>query len=276
MNTIRLVVLLLVLVASRLVAGAAGSAEAADSLDSPDAEPPAAPRTTEPAAAPAPAPALALAPEGPRDFGRLMPRRLQAGVQIGLLGSRLQATPEYRALLAPAEARVEAWKSMSWGAVLTARWNHGFSLTVSPRRETYGIETREQTVAFPDNPFPHTLKSSTRLAYMVLPMQLGMGWQGPRQRFEVGLGIYGAWLLHSDIRWIVDGEEYANRPAASAVDHNGWLVSTGYGFQLGSGEILVGLEAQQGLESLLGGMAGSVRSRSLRAQAAYLWTLSRR
>lgn len=255
MSIIRLAFLFILLVAGRIAAGGA------DSLEDGDAEPPAA--------------ATAAAEPGPKPgLRRLLPLRLQIGPQIGMLGARLQSSREYRALLEPTEAREGAWKSLSWGAVLTARWNHGFSLTLAPRREAYGVETREQTVAFPDNPFPHTLAAKTRLDYMVWPVQAGMGWQGARQRFEVALGVYKASLVSADIRWIVDGEEYPNRPAVGAVgNHYGWLVSTGYGFRLGGGELLAGVEAQQGFESVLRGLEGEVRPRSWRALAAYLWTL---
>lgn len=267
MNPLRLAFLLLLFLTGGLMAGAADAA--VDSPGSADTEPPAASQAAGPSAAPGAGPGGGLR--------RWIPDRFHIGPQIGLLGSRLRSSREYRALLEPTEVRDGAWKSISWGAVLAAHWHPGFSLALAPRREAYGVETRERTVAFPDNPFPHTLKADTRLEYMVWPLLAGMGWRGTRQRFEVAIGGYAASLIDSGIRWIVDGEEYPNRPAVEVVgDHSGWLVSTGYGFRLGQGEFVAALEAQQGFGSLLRGLEGEVRPRAVRAQVAYLWIISPR
>lgn len=207
----------------------------------------------------------------------LLPRQILAGPQIGVTGSRFTASPEYRALVMPTAAPEESQLAPSWGGVVSARWSHWFSLTLAPHRETYKLATREETVSFPDNPFPHTLKSSTELEYNVWPISLGMGLFGRRQHFQVQLGVYGAILNHGEINWTVDGEPYSKVPSVLYREsQSGWFVGTEYGFRMGSGELLIGLETQRGRHSLLGGMDGALKARSSRAHMAYAWTVMRR
>lgn len=208
---------------------------------------------------------------------RLAPREVEAGPLLGMAASRLTASSDYRALVRPTAAESEGHAAPSWGAILTARWSYGLSLTLAPRRETYGLKTREETVSFPDNPFPHTLKADTRLSYNVYPLLVGWGWQGARHGFRVQAGGYYAFREGESIRWIVDGEPYPNLPGhqvASTV--SGWMVATEYGIRLGPGTLLAGLEAQRGAESLIKGLRGTLRSEAAQARLAYAWTLYRR
>lgn len=207
----------------------------------------------------------------------LLPRQILVGPQIGVTGSRFTASPEYRALVMPTSAPDESQLAPGWGAVASARWSHWFSLTLAPHREIYRLATREETVSFPDNPFPHTLKASTELEYNVWPISLGMGLFGSRQHFQVRLGVYGAYLNHGQINWMVDGEPYANVPPVHYREsQSGWFVGTEYGFRLGAGELLVGVETQRGRHSLLGGMDGALKARSSRAHMAFIWTVMQR
>lgn len=207
----------------------------------------------------------------------LLPRQILAGPQIGVTGSRFTASPEYRALIMPTPASDGSGLAPSWGAVLSARWSHWFSLTVAPRRETYRLATREETVSFPDNPFPHTLEASTDLEYNVWPISLGMGLFGRRQHLQVRLGVYGAYLNRGEIKWTVDGEPYSKVPPVQyRQSQSGWFVGTEYGFRMGAGELLVGVDTQRGRHSLLGGMDGSLKARSTRVHMAYTWTVMRR
>jgi len=217
----------------------------------------------------------------PSDFAvfcaRLAPREILAGPQAGVSASKFRTSTEYAALIRPTEADRGTWVAPSFGAVLTARWATGISLTLAPRRETYGVRTREQTVSFPDNPFPHTLKSNLEMGYNVWPVLLGMGWFTGRQHLQMQVGAYKAYLDHADLEWTVDGEAYANRPAVSIRDsYTGWMLGTEYGFRLGSGELTLGVETQRVSDSMMEGLKGSIRAESAQVRLAYLWTLMRK
>lgn len=219
-------------------------------------------------------PAVTMAWSG---LQKLAPREVEAGPLLGMAASRLMASSDYRALVRPTEAESEGHAAPSWGAILTARWSYGLTLTLAPRRETYGIKTREETVSFPDNPFPHTLRADTRLSYNVYPLLAGWEWQRARHGFRAQAGGYYAFREGESIRWIVDGETYPNLPGhrvASTV--TGWMVATEYAIRLGPGTLLAGLEAQRGAESLIKGLRGTLRSEAAQARLAYVWTLYRR
>lgn len=212
-----------------------------------------------------------LSPAG-RFLLKIMPTRIHLGPEAGILASRLTASPEYRALLTPVEARREFQAAPSFGVSAVFRWSHGFSLALAPRWESYGVETREGTVSFPDNPFPHTLQARTELSYLVLPVLAGMGWEGRRQHFRVQLGVYRASLDEGSVTWTVDGEEYGGRPPVDFEGgHTGWLVATQYGFRMGPGEVVLGVEAQRAFRTLLSGLEGEVRSQGGRVKLGYLW-----
>jgi hypothetical protein len=57
-------------------------------------------------------------------------------------------------------------------------------------------------VFFPDNPFPHTLESSTELGYNVWPVLLGFGWFNAKQHFQIQLGTYAAFVECRSVRKI--------------------------------------------------------------------------
>ena len=96
-------------------------------------------------------------PERPSWFARFLPEQIHLGPQMGMTASRFQATSQYRAMVMPTAANRDAWMSPSYGALITGRWRKAFTLTLAPRMESYGMDTREETVYFPENPFPHTL-----------------------------------------------------------------------------------------------------------------------
>lgn len=238
--------------------------------------PAAATDTTEPAVAKA---APDTVPEATDHFNfpkRLLPSAILAGPQAGVQASRLRATSEYGQLIEPTPGR-GAWTSPSWGAVLALRWRSGFSLTASPRRETYGLATREETVSFSGNPFPHTLSSRTELSYNLWPLLAGIAWSTPRQRLQAQAGAYIAYLVDAKVEWTVDGDPYANHPYARFTeDFSGWMVSIDYGYRVGKGELIFGLETHRASKSVATGLEGSLRPETAQARVAYLWTLMER
>lgn len=211
------------------------------------------------------------------DLRRLLPRDILVGPEVGMLESRFSASPEYRSLIQPTAAGREFWTFPTWGLSATARWSHWFSLTVSPRRETYGMETREETVAFPGNPFPHELRARTEIAYNVWPIVAGMGLEGRRQHLRVQLGFYRAFYHEGDVQWIVDGEESGREPSVQfQEDFTGWSVGVDYGFRMGPGEWILGAEMQRGLETMMSGLEGSIKAQSSRIRMGYQWTVFRK
>ena len=244
--------------------------EASDSARTPAAAVPVVPAAAQAADQPMPNPLGAL-------WARFAPRQILAGPQAGVSTTRFRTSPEYGALLKPTPVERKAGMSPSFGAVITARWASGISLTVAPRREIHGLATQERDVSFPDNPFPHTLESRTELEYNVWPVLLGMGWTNGRHRAQAQAGAYTAFLDHADMEWRVDGEAYPNRPQVEILqEYNGWMLGIEYGVRLGPGELVLGLESQRASRSIMEGLKGSVRTESAQMRAAYLWTLMRR
>jgi hypothetical protein len=204
----------------------------------------------------------------------LLPRQIQVGPQLGGMVSRLSMSGDYRALIRPAEAEEGNRLEPSWGGVLTARWGRWFTLTLAPRRESYRLATHEETVSFPDNPYPHTLQAATELDYNVWPLILGMGWFGMRQHVQMQIGVYRAYLDRGQVRWIVDGEHYGRLPGHSyRKSHDGLTMGAEYGFGMGPGKVVLGVEAQRGMGSLMDGLRGRVRTEASRIRLAYGWTL---
>ncbi|MEO7777427.1 MAG: hypothetical protein ABIY63_07845 [Fibrobacteria bacterium] len=213
----------------------------------------------------------------PFRWSRLLPRQILAGPQVGVMGSRFIASADYRSLVEPTPAKRDGGAALSMGVVATARWSHWFSLSVAPHRETYAMETRERTVAFPDNPFPHTLRASTNLTYNVWPILFGIGWFTPRQHFQFQLGTYKALLDEAHIRWTVDGSDYPNMPPLSFAESiSGMSFGSEYGFRLGSGNLVIGAETQREFQSMMEGMEGSIKARSIRLHLDYVWNVWRR
>ena len=215
--------------------------------------------------------------EAPWNFPKhVLPSAILAGPQAGVQASRLRATTEYRDFIEPTPGR-GAWTSPSWGAVVTVRWRNGFSLTASPCRETYGLATREDTVSFAGNPFPHTLSSRTELSYNLWPLLAGMGWSTRSQRVQAQAGPYIAYLERAESEWTVDGEGYANRPAvAYAESLSGWMLAFEYGYRLGNGEIVLGLETHRASNSAMDGLEGTIRPEAAQARLGFLWTVMKR
>lgn len=216
----------------------------------------------------------AVAPAFGRALAALLPRRIEAGPLFGFSGSRFAATSQYAALILPTSAPDRLHEAPTWGGLVTAHWNRAFSLTLSPRRETYGLATREATVAFPGNPFPHTLKAETELTYNVWPLMAGMGWSGRRQGFRVLAGAYAAWLVDATLRWTVDGNPGFPLPGHRIKgSYTGAIAGIEYALRLGRGSLALGLETQRASESLLEGLDGSLMASSSRFHLACLWTL---
>ena len=204
----------------------------------------------------------------------LRPRQVLVGPQIGFTGSWFNASPQYQALIEPTPARDNGGTALSLGAVLTARWSHWFTLSVAPHRETYRMETHEGTVAFPDNPFPHSLHATTDLSYNVWPLTMGIGWFTARQHFQVQLGAYTALLDHAEIHWIVDGQEYSNLPPTNYnTSLSGWILGSEYGLRLGPGDLVVGMDTQREFQTLMTGLEGSLKARSVRMHLGYAWEI---
>jgi hypothetical protein len=215
--------------------------------------------------------------EEPGFFSRFLPRSLAIGPQAGFTGARFRSSREYAAYTEPTPASQQAWTAPSYGILATIRWNNGATLSLAPRHETYGISTREETVSFKDNPFPHTLRASTELTYNVWPLLLGWGWFGGRQHAQLQVGRYVAFIDDIRTEWTVDGEKYGNVPhVVVKSSHSGWLLGTEYGYRLGAGEVLMGMEVQQSSESIMAGLDGEIIANTVRIQVAYLWTLAGR
>jgi hypothetical protein len=207
----------------------------------------------------------------------LLPKSILAGGHLGVTGSHLHAEGDYSQVSEPTQAIGSAWLSPSFGALISARWNAGITLTFAPRIESYGVETREETVSFSGNPFPHTLKSSTRLDYRVFPLLLGIGVFPGRHHLQFQAGTYYAALDKYSNEWTVDGQPYPNAPKPHVNwTQSGWILAMEYGVRMGSGEMLLGAEMQGQSGSFLQGMNGSIKARSERLSAAYAWTILRR
>jgi len=214
------------------------------------------------------------APKAPSRAARLLPRQLLVGPHFGYTGSRFKVSKDFAALIEPTPVERDAWFSPSYGLMIAARWKSGFTLALAPRRESYGVDTREETVSFPDNPFPHTLKASTEVGYNIWPLLLGYGWFAPRQHVQLQCGPYGAFLDESHIDWTVDDQPYAGRPNPEVRDtQSGWIAAIEYGFRIGPGELMLGAEAQRQNHSMMGGLKGSVKAESARASLTYGWIL---
>ncbi len=200
-----------------------------------------------------------------------LPRYVDLGPQIGFAGSQLTATRDNAALFTPTPVNDRTHISLDWGVTMSAHWKL-FSLTIAPRREEFGLETKAGTVEFSGNPFPHTLNATTQLAYNVWPVSLGMGWASTRSHFQVRLGVYSAFLQSADVHWTVDGSDYKQMPGSNFQEsYTGWLLGMEYGLRMGPGEWVWGLESERGFRSLTSGMAGALRAQSMRAQLAYAW-----
>ncbi len=207
----------------------------------------------------------------------LIPNELQAGLQVGWQASRFHATSDYRSLIEPTAAEEGPFQAMSWGVVVSARWRSGFSLSLAPRSETYGERTQEETVTFAGNPFPHQLKSNTELHYTVWPLLAGMGWFTSRQHVQVQLGPYTALYNYGSVVWTVDGEPYGGRPNPIIRESvGGWMLTTEYGYRVGRGELVVGLETQRADESAMEGMRGAIKPEGAMVRVGYAYSLMRR
>lgn len=210
-------------------------------------------------------------------FGRWFPSRITLGPQAGILSSRLRSTGEYRSFLLPVPARDRAWLSPSIGASLSVRWRNGFNLSLSPRTEAYGLQTREDTVAFAGNPYPHTLDSRIELEYNVWPILAGFDWALGKHRFRIEAGLYEAFMSRFSHEWKVDGEPYANHPPVLARESlAGALAAAEYGFRWGPGDWTMGLGYQRAFDSALEGLNGSVRTEAFQLRMGYAWELWRR
>jgi hypothetical protein len=147
-------------------------------------------------------------------------------------------------------------------------------LAFSPRWEKFGLRTVEDTVSFSGNPYPHTLKARTELAYKVFPLLAGMGWFPSRHHFQVQLGVFRAFLDHGKTEWVVDGESYPGHPPYSIrTSIDGWMTTAEYGFRWGPGELNLGIEYQRSMDPAMEGLHGSMQPDAAQFRLAYAWTL---
>lgn len=196
------------------------------------------------------------------------------GPMLGVQTTRLRATSEYRSLVEPVPSEDGPWVSPAVGAEFSVRWRQGFTLAFTPRRETYGLRTVEDTVSFQGSPYPHTLKASTELAYNVYPLMAGMGWYPGRQHFQVQLGVFRALFDHGKVEWIADGESYSGHPAPFIRESfDGWMAAAEYGFRFGPGEWDLGIEYRRAGESAMDWLKGSLRPEAAQVHLAYAWIL---
>jgi hypothetical protein len=207
---------------------------------------------------------------------RWLPNELSLGAQAGAQYSRIRATDEYRSLLEPVPAEDRPWIGASVGGFVSIRWRSGFSLSLSPRRESYGLRTVEDTVAFAGNPYPHTLRARAEIGYNVWPLMAGYDRVRGRHRVRIQAGLYQAFLSDSRIEWTVDGERSARiPPAAPREDVAGGAAAIEYGFRYGPGECIGGLEYQRAFDPALTGLRGSARTDAVQLRVAYAWTVWR-
>ena len=189
--------------------------------------------------------------------GAWLPCEGNLGLHAGLQASRLKATSEFRSLIEPTPARRSVVDIAVARSGVSLRWRPGFTLAFSPRRETFGLRTLEDTVSFQGNPYPHTLKARTELAYNVFPLMAGMGWFPGRQHFQAQLGVYRAFYDHGSLDWIADGEPYAGHPHGSIKSSiDGWMLAGEYGLRWGRGNLNLGIEYERAGESALDGLKG--------------------
>jgi hypothetical protein len=208
---------------------------------------------------------------------RWFPVEVALGPQAGAQLSRLRATSEYRSLLEPVPERERPWIRPSFGGFVSARWANGFSLTLAPRREYYGLRTVEDTVSFAGNPYPHTLAARTGIDCNVWPLLAGFGRSHGRHRARIQAGLYQAFISDFGLAWIVDGEPSARRPKAlPSSSFAGGMLAVEYGFGWGPGEWIAGLEYERAFDSALYGLEGSVRVEALQIRLGYAWAVWRR
>ncbi len=203
-----------------------------------------------------------------------LPNRLQLGVNVGITASRMKATGDYAQAMAPAPAKKDAWIDPGLGFMASLRWGPWFTLSVHPHNEAFGMNTREGQVSFPGNPFPHTVKASTRVSYNVFPIAAGLNWSGKRANASLQLGVYKAFLDDNTIEWTSDDEPYDGHPKQLplSADENGWLFGLDYGWRLGPGDISLGFQTRRSFRSLGKQWSGSLHALPARLSLGYAWT----
>lgn len=220
------------------------------------------------------APLLAASQARAGGWKSYLPEQALLGPQAGIQAMRFRASEDYRALIEPVPAESRPWTRLSWGADFSVRWRPGLILSLSPRRETYGLRTVEDTVSFRGNPYPHSLEARTELTYNVWPILAGFGWFSGGRHAQARLGWYRAYFDAGGVDWTVDGSRYSGTPRAPVrKSFDGWMLVVEYGFRWGPGELSLGVESMRAFDSVFDGLRGSLRPEAAQVRLGYAWTL---
>jgi len=205
-------------------------------------------------------------------LSKLFPTTIEMGPDVGFTGNQFITSTAYENLILPTTKVPGSSAAFSWGGTLKARWGNHISLALSPHRETYRVSTQVETVSFANNPFAHTLQSSTEFSYNYWPVALGYTWRLPHQYFQIELGIFQAFLDTHSIEWTVDGQNQYNLPELKYQNViHGWSMGFEYAHQLGIGQMFIGMDAKRNSESMATGLDGSIKVVSARIHMGYLW-----
>ena len=207
-------------------------------------------------------------------LSKLFPNTFDFGPDFGFTQNEFITTMAYENLILPTPKDPGSSMAFSWGGTARARWGKHWSVSLAPHRETYHVNTQMQTVSFANNPFAHTLQSSTEFTYNYWPIAFGYRWNLPHQNFQIELGIFQAFLDTHGIEWTVDGQNQYNLPVLKyqPVIH-GWSMGFEYAHQLGMGQMFVGMDAKRNSDSMATGLEGSLKVVSARIHMGYLWSV---
>jgi len=207
-------------------------------------------------------------------WSKLKPAELWLGPEIGMARSHLETSQEVAALLTPTPESAPNSVSPVFGGSVQAVWARHFSLTLAARREIFSLTTSESSVSFPNNPFPHTLSSRTRLTYNVWPVLMGLHLGSPRHSWVLQAGLYRAYLDDATLSWTVDGEPYSHTPDPQfRRRENGYFFATEFSSQWGRGQWKVGISSRRTQESLTEGWRGRLDMEAAQIILGYRWNL---
>lgn len=204
----------------------------------------------------------------------LRPSELWVGPDIGLSQTHVRTSQEVTALLMPTPGASSNSFQPIFGGSVQGKWTRHLSLTLALRKERLSIRTPEAIVAFPGNPFPHTLSSQTRLSYNVWPLLLGLHLGSAKRSLVLQAGVYTAFLDERSHQWTVDGEPYAKTPDAQfRSQESGLAFATEFSSQWGRGQWKLGLVSRRTDESLTETWRGRLDLESAQILLGYRWNL---